>query len=112
MKSIEARPAIVDSRELLGDWEVDTIIGKGKKQVLVSLAERKSRLSLIYKVDHKTKYRVTEASCKLLLPLKDDVHTLTSDHGKEFAGHEVITDRLTATFYFAHPYASYERGLK
>jgi IS30 family transposase len=111
MKSIEARPAIVDRRERLGDWEVDTIIGKGKKQAIVSLVERKSRLSLIYKVVHKTKDQVTEAICKLLLPIKDDVHTLTSDHGKEFAGHEAIAEKLMAKFYFAHPYASYERGL-
>ncbi|MDD3806546.1 MAG: IS30 family transposase [Candidatus Marinimicrobia bacterium] len=84
---------------------------KNKKQAIVSLAERRSRLSLIYKVDHKTKDQVTEAIYTLLLPIKDDVHTLTSDHGKEFAGHEEIAERLIAEFYFAHPYASYERGL-
>jgi len=69
MTSIEERPAIVDTRERLGDWEVDTIIGKGKKQAIVSLVERTSRLSLIYKVDHKTKNQVTEAIYTLLLPL-------------------------------------------
>ncbi len=111
MTSIEERPAIVDTRERLGDWEVDTIIGKGKKQAIVSLVERTSRLSLIYKVDHKTKNQVTEAIYTLLLPLKDDVYTLTSDHGKEFAGHETIAEKLEAKFYFAHPYASSERGL-
>ena len=34
--SIEARPAIVAQRSRLGDWELDTIIGKGHKQVIVS----------------------------------------------------------------------------
>lgn len=111
MTSIEDRPAIVDTRERLGDWEVDTIIGKRHKQVLVSLAERKSRLTLIYKVDRKKKEQVRDAIHKLLLPIKDYVHTLTSDHGKEFTDHEIIADRLEADFYFAHPYASYERGL-
>ncbi len=36
---------------------------------------------------------------------------MTSDNGKEFAQHETIADRLKARFYFAHPYASWERGL-
>ena len=37
--SIEARPAIVAQRSRLGDWELDTIIGKGHKQAIVSLTE-------------------------------------------------------------------------
>ncbi|MEW8418604.1 MAG: IS30 family transposase [Candidatus Thiodiazotropha endolucinida] len=48
--SIEQRPAIVEQRTRLGDWELDTIIGKGHKQAIVFLSERKSRLSLIAKV--------------------------------------------------------------
>lgn len=39
------------------------------------------------------------------------VHTITSDNGKEFARHEEISKSLNARFYFAHPYASWERGL-
>ncbi len=30
---------------------------------------------------------------------------------KEFADHKTIADKLNAKFYFAHPYASWERGL-
>ena len=51
--SIEERPAIVERRERLGDWEPDTIIGKGHKQAIVSLTERKSRLSPISKLKTK-----------------------------------------------------------
>lgn len=36
--------------------------------------------------------------------------TITSDNGKEFAGHEATSKRLDAEFYFAPPYASCERG--
>jgi IS30 family transposase len=49
--SIDERPAVVDTRNRLGDWEADTIIGKAHKQAIVSMTERKSGLSLIYKVD-------------------------------------------------------------
>ncbi|MEK0338424.1 MAG: IS30 family transposase, partial [Nitrosopumilus sp.] len=84
--------------------------GKGHKQALVSLTERKSRLSLIYKVERKTKDEVTDAVTKLLNPIKDNVLTLTSDNGKEFSGHETIADHLSADFYFAHAYSAWERG--
>jgi IS30 family transposase len=109
--SIDARPAIVARRARLGDWELDTIIGKGHKQALVSLTERKSRLALIAKVPTKGADGVTHAILKLLTPLSNQVHTLTSDNGKEFAQHEAIAEALNADFYFAHPYASWERGL-
>ena len=109
--SIDERPAIVEAKERIGDWEADTIIGKQHKQALVSLTERKSRFSLIYKVERKTSDQVTEAISKLLLPIKQYVHTVTSDNGKEFAGHHVIANNLDADFYFAHPYSSFERGL-
>jgi transposase, IS30 family len=47
----------------------------------------------------------------MLRPFKKKVHTLTSDNGKEFAGHENVASKLKAAFYFAHPYSSWERGL-
>jgi transposase, IS30 family len=109
--SIDERPTVVDTRSRFGDWEADTIIGKRHKQALVSLTERKSRMSLIYKVERKTKDAVTAGVKKLLTPIKDRVYTITSDNGKEFANHESIALHLDADFYFAHPYASYERGL-
>lgn len=108
---IDQRPAIVESRSRLGDWELDTIIGKGHKQAIVSLTERKSRLTLIDKVKRKTAADVTDAILRLLTPIAHHVHTLTSDNGKEFAGHETIAKALNAKFFFAHPYASWERGL-
>jgi len=109
--SIEERPGIVDDRTRLGDWELDTIIGKGRRQVLVSLTERTSRLALIAKVSNKEAEGVTHAILKLLAPLSEQVYTLTADNGKEFAQHEAIAKALNADFYFAHPYASWERGL-
>jgi len=109
--SIEERPGIVDDRTRLGDWELDTIIGKGRRQVLVSLTERTSRLALIAKVPNKEAEGVTHAILKLLAPLSEQVYTLTADNGKEFAQHEAIAKALNADFYFAHPYASWERGL-
>lgn len=109
--SIDQRPALVDSRCRIGDWELDTIIGKGHRQAIVSITERKSRYTLIQKVKRKTAKCVSDAIVNLLAPISEKVLTLTSDNGKEFADHKNIAATLNAKFYFAHPYASWERGL-
>jgi IS30 family transposase len=109
--SIDERPAIVETRSRIGDWELDTIIGKGHKQALVSLTERKSRLTLLSKVKHKSADLVARSIQNLLEPIASKVLTLTSDNGKEFARHQEISTALQANFYFAHPYSSWERGL-
>ena len=67
--SINERPNIVDRRARYGDWELDIIIGKGHKQAIVSLTERKSKLSLIAKVPRKIAEHVSEAIIGLLTPI-------------------------------------------
>ena len=57
--SIDERPDVVEERSRVGDWEADTIIGKGHKQALVSLTERKSGLALIYKVERRCNPKVS-----------------------------------------------------
>jgi len=108
--SIESRPATVEARTRVGHWEGDTIIGANHCQALVSLVERKSRYTLLAKVEHKTAHLVGQAVTGLLRPFKPFVHSLTTDNGKEFADHQTISRKLDADFYFAHPYASWERG--
>lgn len=109
--SIDERPGVVDTKERFGDWEIDTIIGKGHKRALVSLVERKSCYSLIAKVERRDAHLVNKQTLKLLKPFKEHVHTITSDNGKEFSAHEQLAACLQTSFYFAHPYSSWERGL-
>ena len=109
--SIEKRPAVVDQRSRIGDWEIDTIIGAHHQGVLLSLVERKSRLCLIARLANKSAQEVERTTINLLDSIKEKVHTVTSDNGKEFAKHESIAKNLDAKFFFAHPYASWERGL-
>jgi IS30 family transposase len=109
-RSIEERPEIVDQRQRIGDWEVDTIVGKGHHQAIVTLTDRKSRLAVLRKVDRRTAELVSDAVIDLLQPVADLTHTLTGDNGKEFAEHERIAHDLQADFFFAHPYAAWERG--
>jgi IS30 family transposase len=109
--SIEERPAIVASKRRFGDWEADTIIGGRHQGGILSLVERKSKLTRLHKLKTKAATEMKDASIALLRPLIDRVHTITVDNGKEFCQHEQITAALQAPIYFAHPYASWERGL-
>ncbi len=109
--SSEARPAIVASRRRFGDWEGDTVIGKGHRGALVTFVERKSLYTVIQAVPRKTADAVRVAVREGLTPHRDRVHTITYDNGREFTDHEGMACDLDARIYFAHPYASWERGL-
>jgi len=109
--SIDERPAIVDSKRRIGDWEGDTVIGKGHRGALVTLVERKSLYTVIRAVLRKPAEAVRHAVVDGLTLYIDWVHTITYDNGREFADHEGMASDLDAHIYFAHPYASWERGL-
>ena len=78
---------------------------------MLSLVERKSRLCLITWLANKSAQEVERTTINLLDSIKEKMHTVTSDNGKEFAKHESIAKNLDAQFFFAHPDASWERGL-
>jgi transposase, IS30 family len=108
---IEERPAVVDEKRRVGDWEADTIVGRRGRGALVSLVERKSKLVRLGWVERKGAEEVAAASLAVLAPLREKVLTLTSDNGGEFAHHARIAGGLGARFYFARPHASWERGV-
>ena len=108
-KSIDERPEVVEQRQRLGDWERDLIIGKNHQGAVLTLIERKSRFTLIRKVDGKQAEAVAQATLEALSWVPA-VETITNDNGKEFALHKVLSTALSANVYFAHPYASWERG--
>ena len=109
--SIDNRPKIVDDKRRVGDWEIDTVIGKGHSGALVTIVERKTLYTLVARVNGKRADWVTQATIQLLEPFKDRLHSITADNGKEFAYHTQISKELDTAFYFAHPYSSWERGV-
>lgn len=109
--SIDQRPKIVAGKGRFGDWEADTIIGARHKGGILSVVERKTKLVRLRKLTTKTATEMKDATIELLTPLAAKVHTITVDNGKEFCEHELIAAALKARIYFAHPYASWERGL-
>ena len=107
---IDQRPAVVEERSRIGDWEADTIISQGKQKAIVTLTERKSRLTLMRKVNDRTAETVKQAMIDLLRPFTSQALTITCDNGKEFTDHPAIAKALNADVYFAHPQAAWERG--
>jgi IS30 family transposase len=110
-RDISERPAVVETKLRIGDWEIDTIIGAQHKGAIVSAVDRKSKKVLLRKVESKEAEVVTRALIEMLMPYRTQVLTITADNGKEFAGHKEVAAALGADFYFAKPYRSWERGL-
>lgn len=108
---IDKRPDVVNERSRIGDWEIDTIVGKQQQKAIVTLVERFSKKTLIGDVGSKQAEVVRAQIIRLLSSVKSNVLTITANNGGEFSQHEVIAAALEAEVYFAHPYHSWERGL-
>jgi IS30 family transposase len=108
--AISERPKIVEERTRLGDFEIDTIIGKNHKGAILTINDRVSGYVLIEKLNGKDANELALKAIEILTPFKEWIKTITADNGKEFAYHETISEALNLDFYFARPYHSWERG--
>jgi len=104
---ITQRPAVVDDRKRLGDWEGDTVYGQNAH--LVTLVDRASRFTLARRIFSKTKEEVANAMIDMFSKVHS-VLTVTLDNGGEFADHVRVAEKTGADVFFAKPYASWQRG--
>ena len=88
--SVEDRPAIVDEKTRMGDWEVDLMMGGHGGGGLLTLVDRKTRFTRIEPVRSKHADHVADVLIGALSAIKDQVHTLTMDNGNEFAQHQRV----------------------
>lgn len=109
--SIDDRPAIVDLRSRIGDWESDTVESCDHAPGVNTLVERRSGLFLVTKVKDKTSDAtvIAVASRMALIP-KEAKHTLTIDNGPENRDWSTLESVTGLSCFFAHPYCSCERG--
>ncbi len=108
---IELRPEKANNREEFGHFEMDLVIGKDNKGVILTLAERKTRHFMCrYLPKGKVAKHVAEAVVDELLPYKEYVRSITTDNGMEFAEHKTMAKKLDTIVYFTHPYCSWEKG--
>lgn len=115
-RSIEERCESINNREEFGDWEIDTVIGSKTKgdEVLMTIAERKTRHFIIRKIADKTAPSVMEAIKSIQEEFGDSFDkvfkTITSDNGSEFAELAALEKECATMIYFTHPYTSCEKG--
>ncbi len=108
---IDQRPLIVDEKRRVGDYELDTIVGAHHKGAILSIVKKRTKLTKLMLISTGTADNISRAIVQSLWPIKQFVHTLTSDNGKEFSGHQSVAKTLDAGFFFAKPYRACERGL-
>ena len=108
--SISERPAEVDGKRF-GDFEMDTIVGRGNHGAIVTLIKRSTSMLFMRKLKKgKNAKELARTVIHLLSPFKEHVKSITTDNGTEFACHEMIGKSLGVTIYFADPYASWQKG--
>lgn len=120
--SIKERPEEIDTREVFGHWEMDTVVGpqgKSKHSILV-LSERKTRNEIIMRMKSHTAAEVVKCLNKLEEYWGEDFSkvfkSITVDNGKEFSDYEGIKSsileegRNRVEVYYCHAYSSWERG--
>ena len=108
--SISERPTEADGKRF-GDFEMDTIVGRGNHGAIVTLIERSTNMLFMRKLKKgKNAKELARTVIHLLSPFKDHIKSITTDNGTEFACHEMIAKSLGVTIYFADPYASWQKG--
>lgn len=109
--SIDLRPKEVEARAVIGHWEGDSVVSRKSKVGLNTLVERKTGLVFITKIDDGTAEKTKNAVVTRLGVLPETFRqTLTTDNGTENFQYSEIVERLNISYFFAHPYHSWERG--
>lgn len=109
-RHISERPPVVELRNEVGHWEMDTVSGARTKHCVVTLVERATGCLLIAKLANHTKAELNRRVIQLIREQRRLFKTITVDNGTEFHGYEEIERATGVTFYFATPYHSWERG--
>lgn len=113
-KSIEERPAFVETREEFGHWEGDGIVGKGQQGHLITLVERKLGIGLLFNAGSKEAEKIVEIINGLEQTysknFREIFKSITFDNGSEFADSGGMEKGGRTSVYYAHPYSSFERG--
>jgi len=109
-RMISERPPEVEVRREVGHWEIDTVLGAGSKDCIVTLVERKTGLVFVGKLPDRTKESFNRRVVRLIRRHAGAFQTVTADNGTEMHGYERIEKQTGVIFYFARPYHSWERG--
>jgi len=113
-KSIDSRPAAVETREEFGHWEGDGIVGKNRQGQLITLVERKIGIGLLFNVGNREESKIVEVLDELEGQygnhFRDIFKSITFDNGSEFSNSSEMERNARTEAYYANPYSSFERG--
>ncbi|WP_111640280.1 IS30 family transposase [Marinimicrobium alkaliphilum] len=109
-RHITERPKTVEARRYKGHWEIDTVMGKGSTDCIVTLVERKTGFLMIGKLQDRSTRSLNKKTKRLISRDPLLFKTITADNGTEFHQYKNIEAHSAVKFYFANPYHSWERG--
>lgn len=109
--SIHARPAIINERGRMGDWESDTMLFSKQKTALSVQYERRTQLTLITKVADRSAPETLRALKEKIDSWPPDIwKSITFDNGGEAAQHTELRKTYGLATYFCDAYASWQKG--
>lgn len=110
-RRIDERPAVVERRGRLGDWEGDTVQGRDKRVRIVTFVDRRSGYLIAFLLPKMRAELLTSLTLRHFRSVpKAKRRTFTLDNGTEFSDWERLEQKSGATVYFAYPYHFWERG--
>lgn len=109
-RHITERPKVIEPRQQVGHWEIDTVMGSNDLHCILTLVERKTGYTLIGKLNGRTQEAAAASTIQLIrdsgLPFK----SITSDNGTEFHSYQKVEEATGVKYYFANPHHAWERG--
>lgn len=109
-RHISERPSTVESRRYRGHWEIDTVMGTGSTDCIVTILERKSGFIQIGKLEDRSTASLNKKVIRLIGRDPAAYRTITADNGTEFHQYKKVEKKTGVKFYFATPHHSWERG--
>jgi IS30 family transposase len=109
--SIHQRPTKAHLRSQFGHWEGDLMHFRRQRDILLTLHERRSRLTLARRLLSKDATVAATAITAELDGLPASARrTITHDNGGEFAQHEAVKEAIGLRAYFCDPHSPWQRG--
>ena len=109
--SIKERPIEANYRIEIGHWESDTVRGSMNSGCIATHVDRKSRFLISIKIPNRSTQAYMDATIQAFMHIPSHKRkTFTTDHGKEFSGHQRLKEELGAEVYFADPGSPGQRG--
>jgi IS30 family transposase len=109
-RHISERPGSIERRQVVGHWEIDTVMGVGNDHCVVTLVERATGYVLIGKLRSRNMEELARRTVRLVRKHSGKFRTITADNGTEFHSYKKIEQATGVKFYFATPHHAWERA--